>query len=137
MAYIIREYIDYCEDEILALYDSVGWTAYTVRPRVLHDSFSNSLYILAAYDEDSLIGIARAIGDGHTVVYLQDVLIHPDHQRKGVGTALVRAMLEEFWDVRQFLLATEQQPNTMAFYRSLGFVELSEIGCCAFIRKRR
>ena len=28
----IKEYQKYCEDEILRLYASVGWTAYTERP---------------------------------------------------------------------------------------------------------
>ena len=32
----IREYLSYNEKEILALYSSVGWTAYTDHPGVLN-----------------------------------------------------------------------------------------------------
>lgn len=48
----IREYKTYHEDEILSLYASVGWTAYTGDPDVLRKGFENSLLILAAYEED-------------------------------------------------------------------------------------
>ena len=44
----IREYKAYNEAEILSLYTSVGWTAYTDYPEVLRKGFENSLLILAA-----------------------------------------------------------------------------------------
>ena len=42
----IREYLSYNEEEILALYSSVGWTAYTDHPGVLKKGFKNSLLSL-------------------------------------------------------------------------------------------
>ena len=45
----IIEYQTYCEEEILPLYASVGWTAYTDAPDVLHRGFERSLLTLAAY----------------------------------------------------------------------------------------
>ena len=37
-----------------------------------------------------LVGLARIIGDGATICYLQDVLVNPSAQRTGLGRALVR-----------------------------------------------
>lgn len=37
-------------------------------------------------------------------------------------------------DVRQMELITDNTPKTVAFYKSLGFYEFSEIGCCGFMR---
>lgn len=80
----ISEYRTYNESEILPLYESVGWTAYTENPEVLQKSFESSMLTLAAYEEDQLLGIIRAVGDGHTTVFVQDILVFPEHQRVAV-----------------------------------------------------
>ena len=130
----IREYKIFNEAEILRLYRSVGWTAYTDQPEVLRKGFENSLLTLAAYEGDQLLGIIRAVGDGYTVVFVQDILVFPEHQRKGVGSALLQAILERYSHVRQIELATDNTPKTIAFYKSMGFREMSEIGCCGFMK---
>lgn len=131
----IREYTDYREDEILPLYDAVGWTAYTRDPAALRNGFVHSLLVLAAYEGDELLGVIRAVGDGFTIVFIQDVLVYPERQRQGVGTALVEAVLDRYGDVRQIELATDDNEKTKAFYRSMGFHTLSELGCCGFMRR--
>lgn len=132
----IREYISCSIEELLPLYESVGWTNYTARPEMLERAYQNSLQVLAAYDGPRLAGILRAVGDGCSIVFIQDILVFPEYQRKGVGTALVRGLLERCPDVYQIELATDREPRTMAFYRSLGFAELSELGCTAFMRAK-
>ena len=81
----IREYRKYCEEEILRLYASVGWTAYTEDLPALERGFQNSLLVLAAYEDGELIGLIRAVGDGATVVFVQDLLVAPQKQRQGVN----------------------------------------------------
>ncbi len=130
----IREYTTYNETEILKLYASVGWTAYTEHPDVLRKGFENSMLTLAAYDGEELVGIIRAVGDGYTIVFVQDILVFPEHQRKGVGSALLQAILDRYSRVRQIELATDNTEKTVAFYRSMGFKEMSEIGCCGFMK---
>lgn len=130
----IREYTTYHEEEILHLYASVGWTAYTENPAALQKGFVNSLLTLAAYDKDELLGIIRTVGDGHTVVFIQDILVFPAHQRKGIGSALIQAILTRFQNVRQIELATDNTPKTIAFYESQGFAQMSELGCCGFMK---
>lgn len=131
---MIVEYTKYNAEEILPLYEAVGWTAYTDHPDTLQKGFAHSLLTLAAYDGGQLQGIIRTVGDGHTIVFIQDILVYPEYQRKGIGSALLRAVLERFQDVRQIELATDNTPKTIAFYKSLGFLELSQIGCCGFMK---
>lgn len=130
----IKEYKTYKEDEIRALYAAVGWTAYTEDLPALERGFQNSLLVLAAYEDDELIGLIRVVGDGATVVFVQDLLVAPQKQRQGVGTVLLKAVLDRYSNVRQLLLTTDNTPKTIAFYKSLGFSELSELGCCGFMR---
>ncbi len=130
----IREYTSYNEQKILNLYGSVGWTAYTDDPESLKAGFENSLLTLAAYEGDMLLGVIRTVGDGQTIVYIQDILVLPEYQRRGIGTALVRAVLECFREVRQIVLATDNTPKTIAFYEFLGFVQLTKMGCYGFMK---
>ena len=130
----IKEYKEYQEDEIQPLYAAVGWTAYTEDLPALERGFQNSLLVLAAYEDGELIGLIRAVGDGATVVFVQDLLVAPQKQRRGVGTALLKAVLDRYSNVRQLLLTTDNTPKTIAFYKSLGFSDLSTLGCCGFMR---
>ena len=130
----LKEYTRFDAEEILSLYAQVGWTAYTENIPALERGYQNSLFILAAYENDRLLGIVRVVGDGATVIFIQDILVFPEVQRKGIGTALLKAVLDRYSDVRQIQLTSDNTPKTVAFYQSLGFVELSELSCCGFMK---
>ena len=130
----IRAYTAYNEAEILPLYAQVGWTAYTQDPSALEQGFRHSLLVLAAYEQDALLGLIRVVGDGATVVLVQDLLVYPDKQRQGIGTALLKAVLERYSAVRQIQLVTDDTPKTIAYYRSLGFSDLASLGCRGFMK---
>lgn len=111
----IKEYKTYNEAEILNLYASVGWTGYTDCPEALRLGFENALLTLAAYEGEELLGIIRTVGDGYTVVFVQDILVFPKYQRKGVGTALLKAILKRYVNVRQIQLTTDNREDTIDF----------------------
>lgn len=130
----IKAYTEYREEEILELYTAVGWTAYTENPDALKQGFLHSLCVLAAYEGDALLGLIRCVGDGYTAVFVQDILVYPEKQRQGIGTALLRAVLDRYAHVRQIQLTTDDTPKTVAFYHSMGFSSYSEIGCRGFMK---
>ena len=130
----IREYGEYKENEIQRLYTEVGWTAYTENMSVLEQGYKNSLLVLAAYENGELLGIIRCVGDGFTIVFVQDILVFPKKQHQGIGTALLKAVLKKYPNVRQIELATDNTPKNVNFYKSLGFSDFSEVGCCGFMR---
>ena len=53
----IEEYTAYQESEVLALYGSVGWTAYTEQPEALRRGFAGSLLTLAARENGTRVGL--------------------------------------------------------------------------------
>lgn len=132
MEVILKEYTGYNEEEILGLYASLGWTNYTDKPEMLKNAYLNSLKIYGAYVDDKLVGIIRAVGDGFSVLFIQDLLVHPDFQRNGIGTLLLKRMLKEYENVYQMHLITEDSEKTISFYKSLGFTDNSDINCKAF-----
>ena len=126
------EYKTYNEAEIMALYSSVGWSNYTNNPAMIRKAYKNSLYALAAYGK--LVGILRAVGDGASVVFLQDLIVLPEFQRHGIGSQLMRKVMEKYADVYQLQLLTEASEKNIAFYEFLGLKRVEKYGCCAFIR---
>lgn len=132
MQYIIKEYEKYEEEEILSLYQSVGWVNYINNPLMLKNAFEHSLKIYAAYIDNKVIGIIRIVGDGYSVILIQDILVYPEYQREGIGTALLQHVLEEYKNVYQKHLLTDNTPKTIQFYKSLGFVMDTDIECRAF-----
>ncbi|WP_394213841.1 GNAT family N-acetyltransferase [Brachybacterium vulturis] len=121
--------------EAVALYDAVGWSAYTDHPETLWEGLAGSLRVVIARHEGRLVGLARVVGDGATICYLQDVLVHPDARREGLGGRLVQEAFAPYGDVRQHVLITDEEPGQKVFYESLGF---SQFGAAvpgrAFVR---
>ncbi len=134
---IIREYENYNENEILSLYKSAGWINYTKDPSMLKDAYENSLCIIAADEDDTLAGIIRVVGDGYSVIFIQDLLVLPEYQRKGIGTMLMNSVLEKYGNVYQTILMTDDTEKTNAFYSSLGFIPAGKFGCNAFVKINR
>ncbi len=128
----IREYLIYNEEEILKLYKSVGWANYTDNPEMLKNAFANSLCVLGAYCGDELVGVIRVVGDGFSLIYIQDILIFPEYQHQKIGTKLINEAIERYNNVYQIILVTDDTEKTVNFYESLGFIKLAKIGCVAF-----
>ncbi|GAA5534696.1 GNAT family N-acetyltransferase [Deinococcus aluminii] len=114
--------------ELLALYASVGWTSYTRDPEALARAVRQSGFVWTARDKASeLLGLVRGVTDDVSILYVQDILVRPDGQRRGVGRALLEAVLERYAHVMQVVLLTDDGPGQLAFYRSLGFHNTREL----------
>jgi len=134
MEFLIKEYNKYNETEIVNLYQSVGWLNYVNNPDMLKNSYANSLKILGAYENDKLLGIIRVVGDGYSIVFIQDIIVLPEYQRNGIGTALLKRILETYQNVYQKSLFTDNTERTIQFYKSIGFEMDTDIECRAFIK---
>ena len=121
-------------EEILPLYEAVGWSNYTSNPTMLQNALEHSLFLISARDEDGkLVGFLRAVGDGYSILYIQDIIVLPDYHRQGIGTQLLRQTMKHFKEVYQIILTTDSEVKTIAFYEANGFTALSKYGCTSFI----
>lgn len=127
--------IDFADDEVVPikelteLYESVEWTAYAVDPDALARAVDRSSYVITARNADGeLVGLARCLSDDAHICLIQDVLVRPDHQRKGIGAVMVGRCLRVHEHVRQITLSTDDEPGVLAFYRSLGFAPSADDG---------
>ncbi|MDR2505587.1 MAG: GNAT family N-acetyltransferase [Oscillospiraceae bacterium] len=120
--------------ELVALYRANGWSNYADHPDLLLKAYRNSLSSFTAWDADKLVGAVRAVGDGCSILYIQDLLVLPEYQRKGIGSMLLRAMDGAYPHVRQKVLLTDDLERTRKFYDKCGYSVCTRMNCIAYVK---
>jgi GNAT superfamily N-acetyltransferase/catechol 2,3-dioxygenase-like lactoylglutathione lyase family enzyme len=106
--------------EMEALIRAVGWESKgDAAPRVL----KTALFGAVAVAEGQTVGCAFLTGDNAGFYYVRDVMVHPDWQRRHVGTALMRALMEylQAHGVEEDLIGLFTGPHLHEFYAQFGF----------------
>lgn len=105
-------------DEVNAAY---AWVEWPPREPWRLDAVGRTCTWFSARTADGgLVGVARLLDDGGLHASLWDVIVRPDHQRRGIGTELVKLALEHASDRR--LVALVSTPAASEFFARLGFV---------------
>lgn len=127
---LIRKQVIPSLDSLLNLYNDISWTAYTSNPNQLELALKNSLKVWTAWDGDLLVGLARVIGDGSTIIYIQDILVLKAYQRRGIGSHFITTILDEYEDIRQIILLTEDNLFYIVKFQNhyIGFARLGNRG---------
>ena len=120
-------------EDVLHLYQAVGWTNYTDQSEMLEQALSHSLAIYVALDGDTVVGLIRLVGDGFSSVFIQDLIVLSSYQCQGIGSSLMKEALKDYKDAYQVQLVTEETEKNVGFYRSMGFEILSTYDCTGMI----
>ncbi len=78
--------------EYRSLISAVGWAAW-INFAAADAALARSLYHVVALHEEAVIGMARVVGDGAMFFYIQDVVVTPAYQGRGVGTLLLERVM--------------------------------------------
>jgi GNAT superfamily N-acetyltransferase len=92
-------------------------------PERLEVVFGNSMFRCFLRLDGRLVGAGRALADGLDAAYLADIAVHPDHQGRGLGQAIVRDLVRQCEGHRKIILYAH--PGAEAFYRRLGFLPMT------------
>ena len=109
---------DVAADEVVALYTALGWSS-AKKPDALYAGLLASHALVVARERSRLVGLGNAISDGHLVVYFPHLLVHPDYQGRGVGSALMRLLMAKYEGFHQQALLADGR--AIEFYRKIGF----------------
>lgn len=83
----------------------------------------NDLFSICVFHEDKPVGMGRVIGDGAMYFYLQDIIIHPKYQGKGIGR-LVMEKIEAFLEKNaphHAFIGLMAAVDVEAFYYKFGY----------------
>jgi len=116
------------------LYNDAGFSFYTKDMKKLYSAIKKSLFVVSAWYDNVLVGLARAVGDGETILYIQDILVLKSYKRKGIGTALIEITVKKYPHVRQKVLLTDDMTEMRSFYESLDFIPCDKGNLVAFVK---
>lgn len=131
---VFKEDIILNVEDILYLYNDVGLSSYTKDIDSLIKSIKNSLKVISVWDKDLLVGLIRVVGDGHSIIYIQDILILQKYQNRGIGKRLIEIILDKYKNVMQKVLLTDKEEKNILFYKKVGFSMAEEFGCVSFVK---
>jgi len=106
--------------ELNALF-SAAWAGHIKRD--FAPVLTHALGCVCAHAEGQLIGFVNVAWDGDKHAFLLDPTVHPDRQRQGIGTELVRQAAELARSRGAEWLHADYEPRLREFYRRTGFRE--------------
>ena len=84
------------------LRESVGWNR---MEKEYKNPLMTSYYHIAVYENDKLIGYIDSVSNGVSDAYIQDLMVCPDYQGKGIGTDLMDKMIEYLKKKRIYMIS--------------------------------
>lgn len=90
-------------------------------------ALENGLFNVSALSDGTVVGMGRLVGDGAMYWYLQDILVQPDYQGKGIGKSIVNRLLDYVRHTAipgtRVTVGLTAAKGKESFYERLGFVQ--------------
>ncbi len=113
-------------EAVIDLYRAGGWWRESPRSRaIIPDMVRGSFCFMIARDgQGRIVGMGRAISDGVSDAYIQDVVVLNERRRMGIGRELILRLTRFCLEKEIEWIGLVAEPGTQRFYESLGFKEL-------------
>ncbi len=110
-------------EDYLHLRESLSWNTYSLSDTKI--ALSNNLYSVSIYYEYEIIGMGRVVGDGRLCFYIQDIMVKPDYQHKGIGTLILNNIIEYLKNTatKEAYIGLMSKKGKEEFYENFGFIK--------------
>lgn len=91
----------------------------------------NSLFLVSLWEQETMIGFGRIVGDQGITYVVSDIMVDPDHQRKGIGKTIMTEIdryLEQNTDQHAYVCLIANIPADK-LYEQYGFENVSPKSC--------
>ena len=110
-------------EAVVELYQEGGWwkevpSWRAAIPGMVRGSFC---FMVARADDGRILGMARAISDGFSDAYVQDVVVRKSERGRGIGRELVRRVTAFCVDKGISWIGLVAEPGSGAFYEAIGY----------------
>ena len=78
--------------EYQELREAVGWAKIDLETAEI--GLQKALFTICADIKNKIIGYGRVIGDGAIYFYIQDVIVLPEYQGKGIGKRIMNVIMD-------------------------------------------
>ena len=100
------------------LRQSVGWNKMVNEYK---NPLLTSYFHIAVYEDEMLIAYVDCVSNGVTDAYIQDLMICPSYQGKGLGTVLMNKMIDYLREKHIYMISVIFEESLKPFYEKLGF----------------
>jgi dATP pyrophosphohydrolase len=107
--------------KIADLRQSVGWNRMEACYR---NKMMTSYVNISAYDGERMIGYVDTVSNNVTDAYIQDLMVHPDYQGKGIGTELMNRVIAYLKTHGIYMISVVFEERLKPFYKRFGFYEM-------------
>lgn len=118
---IITEFNEELCKEAAILFAGAGWISSPEEGGFLIQALPGSCAVAGAFSGSRLVGIARALSDGVSDAYIQDVTVLEEFRGRGIGAQLVTMLASELSGRGIDWIGLVGVPGTEKFYAALGF----------------
>ena len=88
-------------------------------PHHLKKVFKSSRYCCFLYDQNRIIGAARALSDGYDCAVICDVVVLPEYQSRHLGSRMIQYLLQQVAGHNKVILYAA--PGKEGFYQRFSF----------------
>ncbi len=110
--------------DYLTIREKVGWKR--LLEKQADNALKHSICVFGAYDDEQLIGMGRIVGDGAVICYIQDLIVIPEYQSRGVGSLLLQQLIDYVKQLQepdsQMMLCLMCAKGREKFYEKHGFI---------------
>jgi N-acetylglutamate synthase-like GNAT family acetyltransferase len=118
-------------EDVIQVFKKSGITRPVEQKERIQKMLDHANVILTAWDDDKLIGIARALTDFSYCCYLSDLAVDKDYQKSGIGKELIERIRKIIGEEVALILLSA--PNAMDYYPKVGFDKIDN----GFIIRRK
>lgn len=111
---------------IAGLYRAQGWRLASddESPQWIRRLVAGSHCFVVAMENGEIVGMGRAISDGISDAYIQDLTVRSDHRKRGIGGRILRTILERLHADGLRWIGLIAEPGSPNLYRHAGFREM-------------
>ncbi len=118
---IIEAVKDWPEDRIVELYKAGGWWKNDYDPSGIQPMIRGSFLFVIARIGDRTVGMGRAISDGVSDAYIQDVVVLPEYRKRGIGGKIIKKLVERCREKGLVWIGLIAEEGSEDLYREMGF----------------
>ncbi len=118
---IIEAVKEWPEDRIVELYRAGGWWKEDYDLSGIQPMIQGSFLFVIARIGDMTVGLGRAISDGVSDAYIQDVVVLPEYRKKGIGGKIIRMLVDRCREKGLVWIGLIAEEGSEDLYREMGF----------------
>jgi GNAT superfamily N-acetyltransferase len=110
-------------EEYQRLREAVGWDRVDVEATEM--GLGNALFSVCVVYRDQVVGCGRIVGDGGIYFYIQDIIVLPEFQGRGLGRRIMDAVMDYLRSHAHLkaFIGLMAAKGAAGFYEKYGFAE--------------